>query len=381
MFSPSRLTIARSRRGWTMGELAKAAGLSSKTIGSYESGHTEPDPDAQAVLARVLRFPLSFFHAGDLDVLLPEAASFRSLASMTAVQRNAALAAGSLAVELSQWIERRLELPRTDILDLRNAEAEAAAETVRRQWAIGERPIGNLVHLLERSGIRVFSLSEQCREVDAFSLWRGDTPFIFLNTQKSPEHSRFDAAHELGHLVLHRHGPGGCDGAPEESSVRQVRSGRRAADGRHIEEEANAFAAALLLPRRTLLSMTPRVPTLAKLIEIKRIWRVSLTALIHRLHRIKALTPWQYRQLCIEASREGYREREPEGLTERETSQLLAKALEELRLSGHSRSDIARALHLPSNEFEGLIFGLIISALEGSAEEASPPRGQLRLVE
>jgi len=61
----------------------------------------------------------------------------------------------------------------------------------------------------------VCSLAEQCREVDAFSLWRHGSPFVFLNTQKTPEHSRFDVAHELGHLVLHRHGHGGCDGAPD----------------------------------------------------------------------------------------------------------------------------------------------------------------------
>jgi len=27
----------------------------------------------------------------------------------------------------------------------------------------------------------------------------------FLNTYKTSEHSRYDAAHELGHLTLHRH--------------------------------------------------------------------------------------------------------------------------------------------------------------------------------
>lgn len=378
MFSPSRLTIARDRRGWTRSELAKAVGLSSKTIGAYESGQSEPTADGLSVLARVLRFPAAFFHAGELDIPSPDAASFRSLASMTAAQRNAALAAGALATDLAAWIERRFELPRADILDLRNADPEVAAETIRRHWAIGERPISNLVHLLERSGVRVFSLSEQCREVDAFSLWRNETPFVFLNTQKSPEHGRFDAAHELGHLVLHRHGHGGCDGAPEQC---QISYGRRASDGRRVEDEANAFAAALLLPHRTLLSMTPRVPTLAKLVEIKKVWGVSLAALVHRLHRIHALNSWQYRQLCIEISREGYREKEPDGLSDRETSQLLAKTFEELRISGFSRSDIARELHLPSSELEGLIFGLTISGIDGNSETTSPPRGQLRLVD
>lgn len=58
-----------------------------------------------------------------------------------------------------------------------------------------------MIHLLEAHGVRVLSLTQECREVDAFSLWL-QQPFVFLNTQKSGEHSRFDAAHELGHLPL-----------------------------------------------------------------------------------------------------------------------------------------------------------------------------------
>ena len=51
--------------------------------------------------------------------------------------------------------------------------------------------------------------------MDAFSLIRDDRPFAFLNTDRSAERQRFDAAHELGHLLLHagaagaRAGPGG----------------------------------------------------------------------------------------------------------------------------------------------------------------------------
>ncbi|MFD5336500.1 MULTISPECIES: ImmA/IrrE family metallo-endopeptidase [Streptomyces] len=51
-----------------------------------------------------------------------------------------------------------------------------------------------------------------CPEVDAFSFWDGEIPFVLLSTEKTAERGRFDAAHELGHLVLHGeeqmpHGP------------------------------------------------------------------------------------------------------------------------------------------------------------------------------
>lgn len=363
-----------------MGELAKAAGLHPRTIRGYESGDMSPSDTTLALLARTLRFPIGFFQASPIDEPLKDNASFRALSSMTASQRDAALAAGALAIEFSRWLERRFELPAADVLDLRGADPEAAAETVRMHWAIGERPIGNLVHLLERIGVRVFSLSEDSRDVDAFSLWRHGTPYVFLNTQKTPEHSRFDAAHELGHLVLHRHGHGGCDGAPQQQDDLDSRHRRKPKRGHRAEDEANAFASALLMPRSTLLAITPRFPTLSKLVEIKKIWRVSLAALVHRLYRLEVLNEWQYRQLCIELSRHGYRTREFDGLTEREASQILAKAFEELREGGLARADIARALHLPASELEGLLFGLTISAIEGDPVAPTPPRGQLQLV-
>ena len=87
-------------------------------------------------------------------------------------------------------------------------------------------------------------------EVDAFSMWRQETPFVFLNTQKSAERTRFDAAHELGHLVLHRHG------SPQ---------------GQDAEREANAFASAFLMPRASVLANAPRMATLDHLIPAEKI--------------------------------------------------------------------------------------------------------------
>ncbi|WP_261371327.1 ImmA/IrrE family metallo-endopeptidase [Yersinia frederiksenii] len=61
-----------------------------------------------------------------------------------------------------------------------------------------------MVHLIEPKGVKVFSLAENCVEVDAFSFWTNRKPFVLLNTIKTSERSRFDATHQLGHLVLHQ---------------------------------------------------------------------------------------------------------------------------------------------------------------------------------
>jgi Zn-dependent peptidase ImmA (M78 family) len=143
-------------------------------------------------------------------------------------------------------------------------------------------PIRNVIHLLEANGIRVFSLSIDAIEVDAFSMWSGDNPVIMLNTLKSAERSRFDAAHELAHLVLHRHG------GPE--SIRDA------------EVQADAFASAFLMPKGSVEANAPKFPSVGELIRLKKIWGVAVSALNYRLHKLGLLTDWHYRRLCMELS-------------------------------------------------------------------------------
>jgi len=76
-----------------------------------ETARMEPSDEVLESIAAVTRFPIPFFHNGDIEVPSADGVSFRSMKSMTAGQRNAALAAGALAFELSEWINKRFELP------------------------------------------------------------------------------------------------------------------------------------------------------------------------------------------------------------------------------------------------------------------------------
>lgn len=360
MFNPSRLTLARQRRGLTKTKLAKEAELTVRSVSGYEAGDMVPSDSTIAEIARVLRFPPEFFSAASLDAPSTESASFRALSSMTAGQRDSALGAGALAIELAEWIDARFHLPAPTLPDLRGHTPEAAAEAVRGAWGLGERPVKNMVHLLEAQGVRVFSLVEECKEVDAFSLWRGSTPYVFLNTIKSAERGRFDAAHELGHLLLHRHG------APQ---------------GREAEQEADAFASAFLMPRGSILASAPRLPSLDHLVTLKRNWNVSVAALAHRLHALRLMSDWHYRTICIEIAQRGYKRSEPNGIP-RETSQLVQKVFQALREDGMSKAAIARCLHLDVTELDSLVFGLTMTPVQGgrTSPEVRRGRGALRVV-
>lgn len=360
---PDRLRFARKRRGLTKTRLAGLVGLTARSVQAFENGEKPPSEETLAALARALRFPVEFFAGEELDELLPNGVSFRSMSSLTAGRRDAALGAGRLAIELMAWLGERFTLPATNVPDVSHHEPEAAAEAVREFWKLGQKPISNMVHLLEANGVRVFSLAERTKDVDAFSLWYGNAPYVFLNTFKSAERSRLDAAHELGHLVLHRHG------GPE---------------GRQAEHEAQAFAGAFLMPRRDVLAVGPRIPSLTKLVELKKRWSVAVVALIHRLHRLELLTEWHYRSLCIEAAGLGYRTKEPNE-TARESSQLLAKVLTALREDGVGRAEVAKALSVHQSELESLVFGLVPTAVEGEGAERTGGKRRseraLRLVE
>ena len=361
VFNPTRLTWARRRRGMTKTRLAASIGVDLRSVSAYETGEFNPEPDRLAAIVRSLKFPQDFFFGDDIEEPAIDTASFRSLSKMTARQRDTALGSGAVAMLFNQWIEARFDLPEPNVPDLgRDANAESAAAAVRQTWGLGELPIKNMVHLLESKGVRVYSLAIDAVEVDAFSMWRRDWPFVFLNTLKSAEHGRFDAAHELGHLVLHRHA---------------------APNGQQAEKDANAFASALLMPPASVRAHAPRFATIDNLMRLKKVWGVSLAAMIYRLHKLELLSEWHYRKLYIEISSRGYRKKEPDG-GPREVSQVLQKVFSALRAEGVSKEEVAEALRVHPTDIDELVFGLALTSLDGvpHGRDRSRPRPQLTLV-
>lgn len=342
----NRLEFARQRRKLTKKKLAEAAGISPVTLSRISSGTTkEASEETVSALAKVLNYPVEFFYLDDIEPINAAAVSFRSLKAMTALQKEAALASGALGVTFCDWVAERFNLPEENLLDLRNEDSVSAAVAIRAHWGLGHRPIKNLIKLLESKGVRVFNLSEG-HDVDAFSFWRDGTPYIFLNTLKSAERSRFDAAHELGHLLMHRHG---CF------------------EGRDVEREADVFASNFLIPREDLIANVPLTPALSKLTDSKKRWGVSLVALAHASKDAGLLSDWCYRELCKRMSSLGYRKNEPEPMA-REYSVLWKMVLEELWKDRYSTDAIAKALGLPTDELNTLIQGVMADSRPSASE-------------
>jgi Zn-dependent peptidase ImmA (M78 family) len=190
-------------------------------------------------------------------------------------------------------------------------------------------------------------------------LWWKGTPYLFLNVRKSAEPGRFDAAHELGHLILQG----------EEQSPH----------GPEAEREANRFAAAFLMPRDSVLARVPLNASIQHVVQAKRVWKVAAMALAHRLHEIGLSTDWHYRSICYELGKRGYRSKELYGIP-RETSQVLDKVFRALRSEGITATSIARDLHVNSELLSELVFGLVVTTVDGEGNGGLSQRPQLHLV-
>jgi len=361
VFNPSRLTLARERVGLTKRALAELVDLTPKTISNLEKGE-HYSTETVDLIAQSLKYPIKFFFDSDIAKPTEDNASFRSFSRVTATQRNAALAAGAYAFMVGDWLNDNFHLPEADIPDLSGYDPELAAIMLRNEWGLNDRPIRNIIHLLESKGVLVFSLAEENTQVNAFSCWQnGEKPYVFLNSFKSAESSRFDAAHELGHLVLHKN---------TENK------------GKEAEIQADTFASEFLMPTTAIAARCTKVKSVSEILKEKQYWFVSAFALAYKLHKTGLMTDWLYRSACIEMSQKGFRKKEP--LTRpHERSQVIAKILDQLRTQKKYTKHIAAELQLPEKEVSKLFFN--IATVTAQSHEATPPtkvrKPKLHLVE
>lgn len=306
-FVGGRLTEAREARGLTAIALADLLGVSRAAVSQYESGQATPRPEIMQKMMQVLNLPPHFFSRPVSERKSPTV-FYRSLSAAT---KGARTRAGRrlqwLWEEIVPYLLEFVELPEvnfpeTDMPDNPNAisvgQIETAALELRRFWGIGDGPISNVVWLLENNGAIVTREELGAETLDSFSAWLFDgRPYVFLNADKdSAARSRFDASHELGHLVLHRH-------------VDSARL-RNPSDYRTMEEQANKFAAAFLLPAESF-GHDIYQPTLDALRTLKPKWIVSIGAMLMRVERLGFISSDEARLLWIAYGRRGWRRREP----------------------------------------------------------------------
>lgn len=245
--------------------------VTAQTISKYERDESIPSSSVLIAISNALGVPTDFLVNGS-DIRI-EAVEFRKNRPTNSKEESLVEATVLNMLERYLAVEEILGLPNICWDELREstwpilqdlAEAENASLNMRNHWGLGFEPIPNFVNLLEERGIKVIMLSlsnfdgltarVRCKGI-------GVVPIFVVNGDVWGESQRFTLARELGHMTL--------DPAPKINK----------------EKAAIRFASSFLMPAEKLrfdIGNHRSSISWGELIEIKRIYGVSLLALVNR---------------------------------------------------------------------------------------------------
>ncbi|MEU5850471.1 helix-turn-helix domain-containing protein [Saccharopolyspora shandongensis] len=340
-FDGRRLSLARRLRRLQRTALADKTSVTAAAITQFERNTARPTNTVLAELALALGMPTDFFRQGRPIEQVPASAShFRSLRATPAIARDQALAFAEIALAVIDVIEQYVDLPSVpDLAEPVDGEPDsdqiaAIAANTRSRMGVEPGPIPHVVRLLEAHGIVVLRLPPEIdRKVDAFSTEAGHRPLVLLSPAKDDRaRSRFDAAHELGHLVMHQ----------------DVQPGSKI-----IESQAHQFASEFLAPTPELEPDLPRKVDWEALLLAKKKWGISLAALVYRARGIGLWGEHAYRRANQHLTAQGYPEQGPLGPPE--SPYLLGAAAAMLSEAGTTTDALAIASRLTVDQIDEIV--------------------------
>ena len=356
-FNGARLEEARLARGLTQTSLAQIVGRDSSTVSAWETGRQNPDWDAITRLSVALNVRASLFEQSGTACADH---FFRSNASITVGLQKKSKSrlrwAELLERYLCEWVDfAEVDFPALEMGTLGQIDDKAieeAAAVCRSHWHLGQGPISDVVAVLENAGALVIREELGGVKMDGVSAWSVDChrPVVLLSADKaSAVRSRFDAAHELGHLVMHR-------------GVKPADLNK--AEYAEMERQAHRFASAFLLPAETFSRDVSRLE-LEYFVSLKRKWKVSIAGMIMRAFSLGAFGEEYKERLFKYLSARGWRKAEP--LDDELQFEIPVALAEAVRLGIESkaftREDICNGTGLEPSDLESL---------------AALPRGYLR---
>lgn len=353
--------MAREARALRQTELADLIEKSPATVSKYESvaNPQRPDPAILPRLAEVLQVDTGWFFK-PLAERADTAVFYRSLVGELELMRNKARARLGFVEAIEETLSQYVDLPEIDVPDflegrdyrtLGRSDFDFYAAALRDHWELGDGPIEDLLLVIENAGIVVAEDEIGSVKLDGVSWWSFATgrPYMLVARDKNAAvRRRLDAAHELAHIVLHRHV------APEDLKR----------DFRLIEEQAKTFAGALLLPAETF-GDDVYSHSLEALVALKPKWKVSVGAMIKRLGQMETISDHYERRLWQYYSYRKWRTREPlDDVIPVEQPQNLRSSIELLiedgfitrrellRETGLSADDVRSLTGLPADFFD-----------------------------
>lgn len=274
--NPIGQNVARFRldQNLSQQDLADKVGVSRLALGKIERGEVEPRSKTLNALASALDVSLE-----DLLTTPRPLESVRFRARKRVHGREQILAEVSRWLEAYEWLEKELQArPAVHVFKslqpspLKNP--KVLAGEVRKAMKIKlNEPVRDICGLLEESGIKVLLLEKKSDAFFGLSVGLGDGgPAVVVNTwdRISVERWIFTAAHELGHLLLHK------------AEYKRTEMTEPTA----AEREADTFASYFLMPEELFSSEweeTRGHALVHRVLKVKRIFRVSYKTVLYRL--------------------------------------------------------------------------------------------------
>lgn len=327
--------LRRRMRSLSQAELAVLAGITQGALSKIEQGIKDCTTEVQERIANALDCPVSFFYQAEREYGAPMSAHpmYRKRAAVPQKVLDRVIAELNIRIgHVRKFLaavefKPELPLPAYDLDDV-GGDPEVVADNVRRAWLMPRGPVRSLTEYVERAGCLVVQCPLDDAKIDGVS-YRipGLPPIIFLNKDQPADRMRFSLAHELGHIVMHSYP------TPD------------------MEEEANRFASALLMPANDIGPELIGL-TLEKAAYMKPVWKVSMAAMIYRASELQRIEKSKAGYLWRQMSLRGFRLREPSAVDfGRERTSLMeclvANMVDDM---GYTTDELASVLHLHFDE-------------------------------
>lgn len=363
-----RIKQARTYRGKTQAQLAQELGVTKQAISKYETNKSKLSTTVISKLPKILGFPLSFFTKEYIDEAKDRSIIYfrtKEIPKKTKDELNEKIII--LDEEIIPYFEKHINFPKINLpdalipdsinyCDYSRDDIKQIALQIREHWKLSVSPIDNLAYIIQKNGYIINKQYINQNKTDGFSQIINDRAYILISANKEcAVRSRFDLAHELGHLILHK-------------NVEEEEQGSA-----YIERQADYFASEFIYPGDVFIEEIQELPlNFETFVMLKEKWKISIQAIVRKCKDLEIISDDKYIYFQKRISYNKWRSKEPlDDYIVPEEPRLLKDALELLieneRITKKDvlmdidldKDEIIKLCNLPDDYFEDSLQNVI----------------------
>lgn len=307
----------RLKNGLTMKQLGELIGVTSMTISHYENGRRKPNLAASRALAAALKVRLADLIRSDGEQLQFCHGNFRKNAALSASNRE------MVYLTIEDYLSRFFVAldtvggdalpahPDLNCLSLYEDDSFNARQFCQWLGVAPDSSMGNIVDLVENSGIIVCQLPIPSEHFSGLNGTVNRIPYVAVNSSMSPERQRFTIIHELVHMAF---------------------VGLNDTDSKECENRVNSIAGHVLFSDKAVYRElgVKRNAVSADMLVTAVEYGISMLCLAYRARECGVISNSAYQDFMIRASTHGWRKHEPTRIPQEKSSlfkQLVYRAI------------------------------------------------------